>query len=107
VSCRLNTEGYPTILTAERSREGYIWSVFTHDVYRGNGVAKKLVAMAIEHLKVIECTSVVLHSCEAGKHLYAGVGFEAATEMSLNSSAQPVLRRRRQKAAKTERRRAG
>ncbi|MBY5570659.1 GNAT family N-acetyltransferase [Rhizobium leguminosarum] len=83
VSCRLNTKAYPTVLKPEHSTEGYIWSVFTKDAYRGHGVARKLVTMAVDHLQAIGCTSVVLHSSEAGKPLYTGMGFELATEMRL------------------------
>jgi len=83
VSCRLNTKAYPMVLKPDLYKEGYIWSVFTDDAYRGRGVAKKLVSMAVDHLEEIGCNSVVLHSSEAGRPLYTGMGFELATEMRL------------------------
>jgi len=83
VSCRLNAKAYPIVLKPEYSREGYIWSVFTDDAYRGRGVAETLVRMAIDHLEQCGCTSIVLHASEAGQKLYSKMGFELATEMRL------------------------
>ncbi len=45
-------------------------SDFTDDGYRGQGVARKLLSMAVDHLEEIGCTSVVLHSSAAGKSLH-------------------------------------
>jgi ribosomal protein S18 acetylase RimI-like enzyme len=87
VSCRLNVRAYPTVLKRDHSHEGYIWSVYTDPAYRGQGVARRLVQMAIDHLERCGCTSVVLHSSDAGKKLYSGLGFELATEMRLKFSA--------------------
>lgn len=91
VSCRLNTKSYPVVLKPQYSKEGYIWSVFTDPAYRGRGVARKLVGMAVEHLEKHGCTSVVLHSSQAGRPLYAGMGFELATEMRLKFEAALAL----------------
>lgn len=90
-SCRLNVKAYPTVLKREHSHEGHIWSVYTNPVYRGKGIAKRLVEMAIDHLQSCGCTSVVLHSSEADKKLHAKLGFELATEKRLKFSPKDQL----------------
>jgi hypothetical protein len=49
---------------------GPIFDYSETDVYRGNRVANKLVAMAMEHLEAIGCTPVVLHPSEAGRRIF-------------------------------------
>jgi hypothetical protein len=39
--------------------------------------------MAVDHLQALGCTSVVLHSSDAGQGVYARLGFELAHEMRL------------------------
>ncbi|WP_369333330.1 GNAT family N-acetyltransferase [Rhizobium grahamii] len=92
VSCRLNSKTYPVVLRPEHSKEGYIWSVFTDPACRGKGVARKLLAMAIKHLERCECTAVVLHASNAGRPLYAGLGFEPASEMRLKFESATDLK---------------
>ncbi len=83
VSCQLHTMPYPVVLKPQHMLQGYIWSVYSDPLYRGRGVAKKLVSMAVEHLREAGCTTAVLHASEAGKPLYAGMGFELAMEMRM------------------------
>jgi ribosomal protein S18 acetylase RimI-like enzyme len=94
VSCCLNIKAYPTVLKREHSHEGYIWSVYTDPAHRGQGIARRLVKMAVDHLERCRCTSVVLHTSEAGKKLYADLGFERTTELRLKflSTATPQTR---------------
>ena len=83
VSCRLNIKNYPIVLRPAHAKEGYVWSVFTEPAYRGRGIARKLVEMAVEHFEKCGCTAVVLHASEAGQRLYGGLGFEPTSEMRL------------------------
>ncbi|MBC2774986.1 GNAT family N-acetyltransferase [Rhizobium sp. AQ_MP] len=83
VSCQLHMVPYPAVLKQEHMLHGYIWTVYTDPAYRGQGIAKKLMALAVEHLKDIGCTTIVLHSSDAGEKLYRGMGFEMAKEMRL------------------------
>ncbi|MBW9115615.1 GNAT family N-acetyltransferase [Rhizobium cauense] len=83
VSCHYHLTPYPAVLKPKYALNGYIWSVYVDPAYRRTGVSAKLVEMAIEHLREVGCTSVVLHSSEAGENLYRKLGFELAREMRL------------------------
>jgi len=83
VSCHYHLMPYPAVLKPAHVLSGYIWSVYVEPPYRRRGVSRKLVEMAIEHLREVGCTSVVLHSSGAGKNLYRKFGFEVAREMRL------------------------
>ena len=82
-SCQLHMMPYPTVLKAEHMLQGYIWSVYVDPAYRRRGVSKRLTSMAIEYLRGIGCTGVVLHSSEVGESLYRGLRFEVGREMRL------------------------
>ena len=83
VSCQLQTLPYPAVLKSQHMLQGYIWSVYVDAPYRRQGISKNLTSMAVEHLRDIGCTGVVLHSSEVGEPLYRSLGFELAREMRL------------------------
>ncbi|KAA0687991.1 GNAT family N-acetyltransferase [Neorhizobium sp. P12A] len=83
VSCQLHAMPYPVVLKPDVALQGYIWTVYVDPAYRRRGISRKLLAMAIEHLREIGCTTVVLHSSDAGEPLYESLGFAIAKEMRL------------------------
>ncbi|TFI52997.1 GNAT family N-acetyltransferase [Mastigocladus laminosus UU774] len=84
-SCQLFTGLYPHILTEEHRKFGYIWGVYVDLDYRGQGIAKQLTSMAIDYLKAIACTRVILHASPAGKPVYERLGFIPNNEMRLDT----------------------
>jgi GNAT superfamily N-acetyltransferase len=83
VACQLQSSPYPDVVMPEHRRYGYIWSVFVEPDHRKRGIAQALVESALGHLRSIGCTKAVLHSSDAGKQLYAQIGFQPASEMRL------------------------
>ena len=80
-SCQIFQGLYPNIL--KNRQYGYIWGVYVEPPYRGQGIAKKLVSLAIAHLKAIGCMSAILHASPSGKPVYTSLGFSDANEMQL------------------------
>lgn len=84
VSCQLFAGLYPQILKHEYRKYGYIWGVYIEPDYRRQGIAKKLMAEAIAHLKSIGCTKAILHASPQGKFLYSQLDFDKSNEMRLD-----------------------
>ncbi len=84
VSCQLFAGLYPHILTEHYRRYGYIWGVYVDAAYRGQGIAKQLTSMAVDYLKAIACTRVILHASPSGKPVYDRLGFVPSNEMRLD-----------------------
>lgn len=82
-SCQLYLSPYPEVIMPTHRRLGYIWSVYVEPDFRRQGIARRLMERAIDHLKALGCTTVVLHSSDAGEKLYEEIGFERAKEMRL------------------------
>jgi ribosomal protein S18 acetylase RimI-like enzyme len=68
---------YSVVLKPEVALHGHIWTVYVDPAYRRRGIPRKLLAMAIEHLREIGCTTAVLHSSDAGEPLYEGLGLRS------------------------------
>ena len=83
VSCQVHLSPYPDVLRQDMHKRGYIWSVFVEPAYRRQGISRLLTQLAVEYLRSVGCTAVVLHASEAGKPVYASLGFKPATEMRL------------------------
>lgn len=83
VSCQIHLSPYPDVLRQDVRKHGYIWSVFVEPAYRRQGISRRLTQLAVEYLMSVGCTAVVLHASEAGKPLYASLGFQPAREMRL------------------------
>lgn len=84
VSCQLFAGLYPLILTAKQRKYGYIWGVYVEAAYRQQGIGKKLTQTAIDYLKSIGCTRVILHAAPLARSLYSSLGFCPSNEMSLD-----------------------
>lgn len=84
--CQLNACLYPNVLEDHYRKYGYIWGVYVEPPYRGQGIAKQLTGTALEYLKSISCTRVVLHASPSGKPVYSNLGFNETNEMRLDLS---------------------
>jgi ribosomal protein S18 acetylase RimI-like enzyme len=85
-ACQLHISPYPEVIKPAHRRFGYIWSVYVEPQYRKRGIAQQLMDRAVNHLRSLGCTTVVLHSSDAGETLYKKLGFEPAKEMRLKLS---------------------
>ncbi|NDJ20519.1 GNAT family N-acetyltransferase [Nostoc sp. B(2019)] len=84
VSCQLFTGLYPNVFKDEYRKFGYIWGVYVEQSQRRQGIAKHLTNKAIEYLKVIGCTRVVLNASPSGKPVYSSLGFSESNAMQLD-----------------------
>ena len=82
-ACQLHLSPYPQVIRPDIRRFGYVWSVYVRPEHRRRGIARALMQSAIAHLRAIGCTTLVLHSSDAGLSLYESLGFETAKEMRL------------------------
>jgi ribosomal protein S18 acetylase RimI-like enzyme len=83
-SCQLFAGLYPNALAAEYRKYGYIWGVYVEAPYRGQGFGKQLTTMAIDYLKSLDCTRVILHASPSGQRVYTSLGFVSSNEMRLD-----------------------
>jgi GNAT superfamily N-acetyltransferase len=83
-SCQLFAGLYPNALKPHYRKFGYIWGVYVEPSYRRQGIAKKLTNRAIEYLKTIDCTRVVLNASPLGKPVYSSLGFSESNAMELS-----------------------
>ncbi|MBD2740368.1 GNAT family N-acetyltransferase [Coleofasciculus sp. FACHB-1120] len=83
-SCQLFAGLYPHILKPEYRNYGYIWGVYVEPPHRRQGLAKKLTLCAIDHLKSLNCTRVILHASPSGKPVYSSLGFSETNGMRLD-----------------------
>lgn len=83
-SCQLFAGLYPLALTEQYRKYGYVWGVYVEPAHRGQGLAKKLTLQAIDHLKSLGCTRVILHASPLGKPVYLSLGFSQSNEMRLD-----------------------
>jgi ribosomal protein S18 acetylase RimI-like enzyme len=86
VSCQLFAGLYPIVLEDCYRKYGYIWNVYVEASYRGKGIGKKLTNQAVDYLKSINCTRVILHASPLGKPVYDSLGFSDSNEMRLDLS---------------------
>jgi GNAT superfamily N-acetyltransferase len=86
VSCQLFAGLYPQLQKDSARKYGYIWNVYVEAPYRGKGIGKKLTSRAVDYLKSIKCTRVILHASPLGKPVYDSLGFSDSNEMRLDLS---------------------
>jgi ribosomal protein S18 acetylase RimI-like enzyme len=84
VGCQLFAGLYPQIIEDASRKYGYVWGVYVESDFRGQGFAKRLTSMAVEYLKSLACTRVILHASPSGKPVYTGLGFSESNEMRLD-----------------------
>lgn len=82
--CQLFAGLYPNILKPQYRKYGYIWGVYVEPRHRRQGIAKQLTNMAIDYLKAIACTRVILNASPLGKPVYKSLGFNYSNAMQLD-----------------------
>jgi len=60
-----------------------ILNVYTRPESRRNGLARRLVETAIDWCRAKGLSTVILHASDAGRPLYASMGFQPSTEMRI------------------------
>ena len=58
---------------------GTVYNVFTYPQYRNKGIATKVMTELIEEAKLLNVASIDLLATDAGKSLYAKMGFQEIT----------------------------
>ena len=58
-----------------------ILNVYTRPESRRNGLARRLMETAMEWCRAQSISTVILHASDAGRPLYASLGFQPSTEM--------------------------
>lgn len=82
--CQLYTKPYPQIWAEHYSKSGYVWGVYVESPSRGQGIGKQLTSQAIECLRSLNCTRVLLHASFLGQPIYKSFGFSDSNEMYLD-----------------------
>lgn len=72
----------PHMLGPGRWRANII-NVYTRPESRRKGLARKLVETALEWCRSNDVSTVILHASDAGRPLYASLGFKPSTEMRI------------------------
>lgn len=62
----------------------YLLNVYVDPAYRGHGLARKLVELAIEAARQRGCKLLSLHASRMGKPIYEKMGFVGTSEMFLH-----------------------
>ncbi len=83
-SCQLYAGLYPNAIKLNYRKLGYIWGVYVEPKYRRRGIAKQLTKIAIDYLKNIGCTRVILNASPAGKPVYTSLNFIESNAMHLD-----------------------
>lgn len=66
-SCQLHQSPFPEVIRPEQRLHGYIWSIYVGDAFRRRGIALALTNKAVDYLKSIGCTTVVIHASDPGE----------------------------------------
>ena len=66
-----------------RPERPWIVNVFTEPAWRGKGLARMLMTEMVEWCRAEGFTVVSLHASDAGRPIYAGMGFLPTNEMRL------------------------
>lgn len=72
-----------------QERYAYLSSMYVTREERGHGLGRHLLTAALDHARASGVTSVSLHATEAGRPLYAKVGFSETGEMRLIAQSCP------------------
>lgn len=68
-------------------REGRVHAVYVVPALRRRGIARALMLELIDFARTLSLAQLVLHPSEAGRPLYAGLGFLPTDEMALRFTA--------------------
>ena len=82
-ACQLFDGLYPSIVRSDLRKFGYIWGVYVERSARRRGLANALTRAAVDYLRGLACTRVVLHASPQGRPVYLDLGFESSNELAL------------------------
>lgn len=74
---------WPPSFHYPRSTRGYILNVYTEPEHRRRGLARWLVQATVDECAARGVGVILLHASDAGRAMYAGLGFKASNEMRL------------------------
>jgi len=74
---------WPPLMTAGGKWRGNILNVYTEPAYRRQGLARRLMRVAMDWCEKEGVEGVILHASEEGRSLYESLGFEPTNEMRL------------------------
>ena len=83
--CQLAVDTYPRVIKQTERCFGYIWHVLVRPEFQRRGIGRDLTQAAVDYLRDLGCTTIVLNASEAGAPLYRSMGFASGTEMRLKS----------------------
>lgn len=70
----------------------YLLSMYTDEAWRGRGIARRIVREAIRWSRAHGYPRMTLHASDAGRPLYASLGFKDTREMKLQLRGEAVTR---------------
>lgn len=70
-------------------RSGIVRNVFTEAAYRRRGIARLLMEHVLAEARRLRVAQLTLHASDAGRPLYASMGFEPTNEMRYTGSLEP------------------
>ena len=74
---------WPPHMIGPGARRGNILNVYTEPGSRRQGIARRLMAVALEWCREHGIRAVILHASEKGRPLYEKLGFQPTNEMRL------------------------
>ena len=74
---------WPPHMIGPGARRGNILNLYTHPNHRRQGMARRLMGVAIDWCCRNRIRAVILHSSDDGRALYEALGFRATNEMRL------------------------
>lgn len=74
---------WPPLMAAGGKWRGNILNVYTEAAYRRQGLARRLMVVAMDWCEREGVEGVILHSSPEGRALYESLGFEPTNEMRL------------------------
>jgi GNAT superfamily N-acetyltransferase len=74
---------WPPHMIGAGARRGNILNVYTNQAFRRQGIARRLMEVALDWCRANAIGAVILHSSVDGRALYETLGFAATNEMRL------------------------
>jgi len=72
---------WPPHLVGPGSRRGNILNVYTAPNFRRQGIARRVMEVALDWCRTNGIRAVILHASDEGRALYKSLGFEPTNEM--------------------------
>ncbi len=74
---------WPPHMVGKGPRRGNILNVYTHERFRGQGLARELMEAVLRWCRENHVDTIILHASNDGRNLYESMGFIATNEMRL------------------------